>query len=670
MGNQHPQLSAFREPLAVESILDRFEAAWRAGNVPRIEDYLPSERPDSDEGLLDQSWTPAQKRELLGELVMLDLWYRWRHSEREREPRQPAGSQNAESTRMSPSADLLPPRPAVEDYLQKFPELGPADRVDVALIGEEYRIRRRIVGFVDRAGYLERFPAQAKELKPLLDEIERKLVDDTRTHHGDTRPQTDSLPKTLPAEPAAEEAARVPDTIGKYRVISALDEGGQATVYRALHPTLDKELVIKLARRPIRRDSPEADRLIAEGKLLAELDHPNLACVYDLDLHDGRPFLVMEYVRGQNLRQYVEQHRLSPRDAALLVAKIARAMAAAHARGIIHQDLKPTNILIDEAGEPRIIDFGMARLRHGWGESPVEAGSVSGTLQYMPPEQARGDTDQVSHRSDIFALGAILYWLLAGRPPYVDRDITTLLDRASQCRFDRAPLQDAPRRVKQVCLRAMEADPNNRYQNATELASALEYAVRPRWPVPVAIALLVTVVGAALWFGGAYYQPDLPAYVTQPLRRDFSLEFTVVGAQTDGYGRVTTTEGRPVSFQVLAGKDCYVGVWLVGGNGEVMQLFPNEYEDNQLVEAGKPRIIPGLDYSLKATASEGKEYLHVVASTQPWSVHAGEEQGPYVVYATANDRQQWQEEVRGIVATEGESISVSEEIVRFIVRPE
>ena len=669
MDNEHPQVSACREPLAIESILDRFEAAWRAGNVPRIADYLPPERSDSDLGLSEPSSEMlAQRRELLGELVMLDLWYRWRIAEPDRQRR--LEPQGAEATQIDPSPDPLPPRPAVEDYLRQFPDLGPADRVDVALIGEEYRVRRRFVGFVDKAGYLDRFPAQARQLKAVLDEIERELVDDTQTHHADTRPQTDSLPKTVPAAPVTEEAAGVPETIGKYRVVAPLDEGGQATVYRALHPTLDKELVIKLARRPIRPDSPEADRLMAEGKLLAELDHPNLARVYDLDLHDGRPYLVMEYVRGQNLRQYVEQHRLAPKEAALLVAKIARAMAVAHARGVIHQDLKPTNILIDEAGEPRIIDFGMARLRHGWGESPVEAGSVSGTLQYMPPEQARGDTDQVSHRSDIFALGAILYWLLAGRPPYADRDITTLLDRASQCRFDRAPLDGVPRRLRQVCLRAMAANPADRYANAAELAGELQRAVRPRWPLPAAAAVLALVAGAATWWSGILQGPDLPAYVTRPPRQDFPLEFAVLGAQADRHGRVITTEGRPVSFQISTGRDCYVGVWLVAADGQVTQLFPNEIENNQFVEAGTPRIIPGLDYSLQPTASEGKEYLHVVAATREWSVRAGEKQGPYVVYATADDREQWQEKVRGMVVTKDELMSVSEEIVRFIVRPE
>jgi tRNA A-37 threonylcarbamoyl transferase component Bud32 len=656
MANEQPQLGAYREPLDVEETLDRFEAAWRTGEMPRIEDYVPLGRSSPLAELNEESSNELQRqRELLGELVMLDLWYRWRRAQE--------GSQGAESTRM-------PPQPLLEDYLRRFPELGPVDQLEVALICEEYRVRRRFAGFVDKAAYFERFPTRSRELKRLLEDIDHELADDTITRYSDTAPQTTIIPKAAPAGPVAEEPPRVPETIGKYRIVAPLDEGGQATVYRALHPTLDRELVIKLARRPIRRESPEADRLIAEGKLLAELDHPNLARMYDLDLHDGRPYLVMEYVRGRNLRQYVQQHRLSPREAALLVAKIARAMDAAHARGIIHQDLKPTNILIDEAGQPRIIDFGMARLRHAWGESPVESGSVSGTLQYMPPEQARGDTDQVSHRSDIFALGAILYSLLAGRPPYTERDITTLLERASRCNFDRSPLDGVPRRLRYVCLRAMEADPADRYQNADELAAELEKAVRPRWPLPVAAGLVAVLVSAAVWFSGVVHQPDLPDYVTAPLRQDFPLEFTVLGAETNRHGSVITTEGRPVSFQVSAGKDCYVGIWLVGGTGEVTQLFPNEYERDQHVEAGKPRIIPGLDYSLQATASEGKEYLHVVASTRDWSVPAGAKQGPYVVYATASQREQWQEDVRGLVMMKDESQPVSEEIVRFIVRPE
>lgn len=160
----------------------------------------------------------------------------------------------------------------------------------------------------------------------------------------------------------AAEEPEVPATIGKYRVIGRLDSGGQALVCRAVHPTLARGLVIKISRSPVAEPSASIDRLVPEGKMLSSLEHPHIARVCDLDVHEGRPFLVLEYVRGLTLRQYVEQHPLAPREMAALLARIARALAAAHALGIVHRDFKPQNILIDEAGEPRIIDFEAARL--------------------------------------------------------------------------------------------------------------------------------------------------------------------------------------------------------------------------------------------------------------------------------------------------------------------
>jgi serine/threonine protein kinase len=198
-------------------------------------------------------------------------------------------------------------------------------------------------------------------------------------------------------------------------VIAPLDAGGQGLVYRGLHPTLGRDVVIKLSRAA--GGPADRDRLQEEGRILADLEHPNLARVYDLDVHDGRAFLVMEYVRGPHLEQFARQRPPSPRQAAALVAPVAQALAAAHRRGVVHRDVKPKNILIDEAGRPRLIDFGLARLEDAWHQAPSEEGEVAGTLAYMPPEQAR-DAAEVGPRSDVFSLGGVLYFLLTGKPLY------------------------------------------------------------------------------------------------------------------------------------------------------------------------------------------------------------------------------------------------------------
>ncbi len=156
----------------------------------------------------------------------------------------------------------------------------------------------------------------------------------------------------------ANDTAARPDSIGRYRIVGLLDAGGQAAVYRALHPTLPRDVAIKIAHRP----SPIDQSLLrADAELLCDLDHPNLVKIYDLDLHEGRPYVVMEFVRGLNLEQVAEQSPPSAHQAAAWVVAVARALECVHRRNVVHQDIKPSNIMLDESGRPRLIDFGMAR---------------------------------------------------------------------------------------------------------------------------------------------------------------------------------------------------------------------------------------------------------------------------------------------------------------------
>lgn len=269
--------------------------------------------------------------------------------------------------------------------------------------------------------------------------------------------------------------------IGKYRVVGVLDSGGQGDVYRAVHPQLQKELVIKLGRRQIAGERDAQDRLLAEGRVLAELDHPHLARVYDLDFHERRPYLVMEYIRGRNLRQYAHGGSLPWRESARLIGQAGRALAVAHAHGVLHLDVKPENIIVDERGNARLIDFGMARLRHAWTDDAPQPGSISGTIPFMAPEQARGETDQLDQRTDVFGLGAVLYWLLTGKPPFGTFQAPNALVAAQGCTFDRAALEraDAPRPLVDACLKAMAADQAGRFASAEAFAEALESVAAP-----------------------------------------------------------------------------------------------------------------------------------------------------------------------------------------------
>ncbi len=204
--------------------------------------------------------------------------------------------------------------------------------------------------------------------------------------------------------------------IGRYQVLGTLGRGGQADVFRVLHPELSREFVLKLARRCAAVNPDDRDRMLREGQLLAACDHPNLVRVTDLDFHEGRPFVVMEQVHGLNLEQFADQRRPTYHEIARLVADLCRAVTYVHRRGALHLDIKAKNVLIDEVGQPRLIDFGLARLRHAWAEDP--AGSSGGTTCYMSPEQARADEARIGPWTDVFGLGGVLYYLLTGRPVY------------------------------------------------------------------------------------------------------------------------------------------------------------------------------------------------------------------------------------------------------------
>ena len=302
-----------------------------------------------------------------------------------------------------------------------------------------------------------------------------------------------------------------PVRIGKYLVVELLDGGGQAQVFRVMHPELARELVVKLGRRPIAAPREAGNRgeagpvraaLLHEGRLLARCDHPNLVRVVDLGVHEGRPYVVMEYVPGLTLEQFAQRHRSRPRDAARLIAELAGAVAYLHAQGIVHQDIKPRNVLIDERGRPRLIDFGLARWEHAWsGDGEDWSG---GTANYMSPEQAKGQSERIGPWTDVFGLGGLLYHLLTLGPVYRGASETSIVRQAREADYIaiRKLAPSTPRGLASIVHRALAAEPEHRYRTAADLETALRgFLARRRMAAAVLLfGLAASTLAMALAF--------------------------------------------------------------------------------------------------------------------------------------------------------------------------
>ncbi len=263
--------------------------------------------------------------------------------------------------------------------------------------------------------------------------------------------------------------------IPQYQILEELGRGGMGVVFKARQTALGRIVALKtiLPQGTIREESRQ--RFLEEAKAMALLQHPNIVQIYEIGQHDQQPFLVMEYVEGENLARNLAGKPWPPRKAAELVAVLARAIHAAHGQGVVHRDLKPTNILLSADGTPKICDFGLAR--HF--ESPsfhTRTGLAAGTPSYMAPEQVLGTRAKLLPTVDVYALGAVLYEAITGRPPFLaDNALDTMQLVVKQ---EPIPLRQwqpkASRDLETICLKCLAKEPGRRYAGAKELAEDLE----------------------------------------------------------------------------------------------------------------------------------------------------------------------------------------------------
>ena len=286
-----------------------------------------------------------------------------------------------------------------------------------------------------------------------------------------------SLVLTEEPEPVPDET--LPGEFGDYELLDEIARGGAGVVWRARQLSLGRTVALKLLRDSWLPGEDAVRRFRLEAETSASLRHQNIVTVYEVGEHDGRPFLVMEFIEGGSLAARLKAGPIPPREAATLLAKVARAVQHAHERGVLHRDLKPANILLDLQNEPRVVDFGLARCDHAESGFTL-TGMVVGTPGYMSPEQATGQSRDLTTVSDIFSLGTVFYELLTGRPPFDGESSVGILRRLVEEEPERPTtvMRGLDPDLEVICLHCLEKEPGHRYPSAQALAEDLERWLR------------------------------------------------------------------------------------------------------------------------------------------------------------------------------------------------
>jgi tRNA A-37 threonylcarbamoyl transferase component Bud32 len=284
---------------------------------------------------------------------------------------------------------------------------------------------------------------------------------------------TVGLSNTVASKPSADPKATVIRRFGDYELLSEVARGGMGVVYKARQISLNRIVAIKMILSGQLAGETDVQRFRAEAEAAANLDHPGIVSVYEVGCHEDQHYFTMGYVEGQSLAEHVTEGPLPVEEAVELVRQVASAVQHAHERNLIHRDLKPANVLLDRSGHARVTDFGLCK-RTRIDSNLTGTGQILGTPSYMPPEQA--SSEEIDVTADVYSLGAILYTLLTGRPPF---QAATPMDTMLQL-LEREPVPprqlngDVPRDLEIICLKCLRKDPAKRYVSARALAEDLE----------------------------------------------------------------------------------------------------------------------------------------------------------------------------------------------------
>jgi eukaryotic-like serine/threonine-protein kinase len=363
-----------------------------------------------------------------------------------------------------------------------FPGTGKLNRKDLVLFAVEIKTNRTlqlkfsIVVGPSRSSY-QAAPDSPRRLNALPDDLTALHAPGALPDDAANR-SSDAANVAIPSQAASGDEPPLPSAIGTYRIIRLLGEGGMGAVYEAEQDHPRRSVALKVIKATWA--SPELlRRFEQEAQALGRLHHPGIAQIYEAGSADAgygvQPFFAMELIHGQPLVKYANEHQLNTRQRLELMIQVCDAVQHAHQRGIIHRDLKPGNILVDESGQPKILDFGLARATDSDAQATrqTDIGQLLGTLAYMSPEQVLADPLALDTRTDVYALGIILYELLAGKLPYtLSRQLHEAVRTIQET--DAAPLSTINRTyrgdIETIVAKALEKDKNRRYASAAGLA--------------------------------------------------------------------------------------------------------------------------------------------------------------------------------------------------------